>query len=112
MIKSKFLKTPLFILMLVFFLHFSGLATAGDCAGKAEGVGSQTVPSEFTIVSGWHPPLQYDPANPQTIERNDSITISVIDGIPPYTWSVSGTGFGVDTEATGSSNTLTADATA
>ena len=93
MIKSKYYKTPLFILMFVLCLHFSGLALAGDCAGEADGIGSPTVPGEFTIAPDWHPPLQYDPANPQTIDRNNTVTISVIGGIPPYTWSVSGTGF-------------------
>ena len=113
MIKSKFFKIPFFILMLVFCLYFSGIALAGDCAEKAGGVGTPTVPGEFTIVPDWHPPLQYDPANPQTIDRNNTITISVIGGNPPYTWSVSGTGFTLaNTTTTGLSNTLTADATA
>jgi len=112
--KETFLKICLFMLMLVFCSYFSSVALAGDCAESesADEVGTPTIPGEFTIAPDWFPEFQYDPANPQTIERNTSITINVINGTPPYTWSVSGTGFSVDTEAEGSSNTLTADDTA
>jgi len=113
MTKGKFLKICFVTLMLVFCLHFSGLALAGDCAECSNTGVPQTVYGNYEYTPEWFPPLQYDPANPQTIQRNQSVAISVIGGIPPYTWSVSGTGFTLASETTwGLSNTLNADATA
>ena len=71
------------------------------------------MPGEFTFIPGWLPQFQYDPANPQTIDRDNTITISVIEGNPPYTWSVSGTGFDLEeSQTTELSNILLADDTA
>jgi len=113
MIKKKLLKIPLFILMLLFSLHFSGIALAGDCAGVGGGIGTPTASGNFEYIDSWFPVFKYDTANPQTIAQNSSVTISVIGGFSPYTWSVSGTGFTFASETTKDlSNTLNADATA
>jgi len=112
MIKKKLLKICILILMLVFCLLVSGLAYAGDCAGKGSGIGTPTIPGNAND-DNMHPPLQYDPANPQTIDRNNTIAISVIGGAPPYSWSVSGTGFDLEEyQTTELSNILFADDTA
>ena len=57
--------------------------------------------------------LQWDPSNPDEINRNNSVLLKVKGGFPPYSWSVSGTGFSLEDDTTqGLSNTLYADNTA
>lgn len=51
------------------------------------------------------------PSNPQEIVRGTNQTISVIGGIPPFTWSVSGQGFSID-NSQGRTAVLSADETA
>jgi len=101
-------KIVLMILTLVFCLHLTGLTVADEC-WDGEG-GGPTVTGNHNYPSGWFPEFQYDPNNPKEINRNSSVTISVIGGTPPYTWQVSGTGFSLslnETEMT--SNVLYAD---
>ena len=50
--------------------------------------------------------------NPETIIRSNSVTLTVQDGLGPYTWSVSGTGFSIAALTSGTSNSLIADGTA
>jgi hypothetical protein len=77
-----------------------------------EDINVPTIPEEYTPLPA--PPLKYDPSNPDEIDRNETITLSVIGGCSPYTWSVSGTGFSLESEGepTGSTNKLYADNTA
>lgn len=54
---------------------------------------------------------QADP--PATIARNSSISVTATGGCPPYTWSVSGTGFTMASASTqAATNNLVADGTA
>ena len=54
-----------------------------------------------------------DDASADTIARSASVSIAVQDGLGPYNWSVSGTGFTLGTAQTaGVSNTLSADGAA
>ena len=54
-----------------------------------------------------------DGSTPDTIARNGSITCYLLNGCPPYSWSVSGTGFSFTyTTSTGLTNTLNASGTA
>ena len=77
----------------------SGLDTEDD-------LGS-TIPSEYFSLYRW------DPQNPDEMDQNSDIEIGVIGGIPPYSWSVSGSGFSLSQSQTVSvSNTLNADSTA
>ncbi|MBW2005045.1 MAG: RHS domain-containing protein [Deltaproteobacteria bacterium] len=70
-------------------------------------------PPEIIYPPDWFPEFQYNPNNPEDIDRNSTVEISVIGGTPPYTWSVSGKGFSLaETETQGLSNTLYADDTA
>jgi hypothetical protein len=99
------------ILTFVFCLHLTGLTVADECWNR-EG-GGQTVTGNYNYFSGWFPAFQYDPNNPEEIDRSSSEAISVIGGISPYTWSVSGNGFNLSqSQTTGLSNTLNADGTA
>ena len=98
------------ILTSVFCLHLTGVTVADECWNR-EG-GGQTVTGNYNYPSGWFPEFQYDPNNPDEIDRNNSVTISVIGGFPPYTWSVSGNGFSLSLDETeGLSNALYADST-
>lgn len=48
-----------------------------------------------------------DASTPDTINKNSSISIYVQDGLPPYSWSVTGTGYSVTNASTsGVANTL------
>ncbi|HKJ33879.1 MAG TPA: RHS repeat-associated core domain-containing protein, partial [Balneolales bacterium] len=70
-----------------------------------------TIPEEYTSLPA--PDLQYDPNNPDKIARNTSVSINVIGGCSPYTWSVIGNGFTLtNTTTNGLTNALNADATA
>lgn len=54
-----------------------------------------------------------DAASSDTVARSNSVTVAVQDGVGPYNWTVSGTGFTLDNAQTvGVSNTLNADAVA
>jgi len=76
-----------------------------------EGINVPTIPEEYTPLP--EPELQFDPSNPDEIDRNSSISINIIGGCPPYTWSVSGNGFSLqESQTTGLTNTLIADGTA
>ena len=83
---------------------FSQLSTGRDTEGNIV----STLPDDWQYDSSWL--FYWNPDNPQEIDRNSSVTISVIGGFPPYTWSVSGNGFSLslnETEVT--SNALYAD---
>jgi len=78
-------------LALFFGLHLFGTASAfagsrGECPGP---VSTTTDKCERAEGSSF----KWDPDNPQTIDRDGSVGISVIGEVKPYTWSVSGTGF-------------------
>jgi hypothetical protein len=76
-----------------------------------EGINVPTIPNQYTPLPV--PELQYDPNTPDEIDQNSSIPINVIGGCPPYTWSVNGNGFTLDSSTTtGLTNTLYADDTA
>ena len=67
----------------------------------------------FSLIQGnviWR--FEWDPNNPDTMNRNDSVTLNVIDGLPPYSWTVSGNGFWLEeSETAGLSNILYSDGT-
>jgi hypothetical protein len=111
MLKVKIPKIVFMILTSVFCLYLTGLTVADEC-WNGEG-GGPTFTGNHNYPSGWFPEFQYDPNNPDEIDRNSSVEISVIEGFPPYTWEVSGTGFSLSEGATeGLTNTLIADDTA
>ena len=119
MLKSRRFVISLFVLLILFCLYPNNSSIAGDCANKAGGVGTPTFSGNFNIPSNWscpeNPSLEYDTANSdETIERNGSAAIVVIGNNGPYTWSVSGTGFTLETEngPTGPTNVLYADGSA
>ena len=114
MIKRKFLKICLFMLMLVFCSYFSGAAFAGICDECNNSGGVQTFSGIFIVPPEWRA-IKWAPDNLKVINRNATLTVSVINGTYPYSWSVSGTGFSLDpvqTQKKGSSNKLTAEDTA
>jgi len=92
--------TPIACVLGVFSNLFIGRDT--------EGYITSTLPDDWQYDLSW---LYYwNPDNPQEIDRNSSVIISVIGGFPPYTWSVSGNGFILSLDETeGLSNALIAD---
>lgn len=57
-------------------------------------------------------PFEYDSGNSDAIEESDEITITVLEGVSPFTWVVTGTGFSFAEEETeGRTNILTASGT-
>jgi len=111
MLKVKKPKIGLMILASIFCLFLSGVAAEKECWDR-EG-GGPTFTGNHNYPSDWFPAFQYDPNNPDVIDRNSSVKISVIGGIPSYTWQVSGTGFILSEGATkGLTNTLIANDTA
>jgi len=99
------------MLMLVFCSYFSGVAFAGICDEFNNSGSVQTFSGNVIVPQGWRD-IKWAPDNPEVINRNATLPVRVINGTYPYSWSVSGTGFSVDTTAEGLSNTLSADATA
>ena len=112
MLKSKILIIHSIILTLVLCIHLNGYSIAGDCDEPGRGgdtptaLSTPTVSGDHNYSENWNPELQFDPSNPDEIDRNSSIPINVIGGCPPYTLSVSGNGFSL------TGNTLFADDTA
>lgn len=70
-----------------------------------------SAPGNYQKDPSWD--LKWSESNPQTIARNAEVGISVMGGVTPYAWSVSGKGFSLDQSQTlVESNTLRADGTA
>lgn len=83
-----------------------GLLFAEECPGPPS-----NLPEETKYPQDWT--LEWDPANPDTMDREQTVSLHVIGGVGPYKWSVMGQGFSLGTEEeTGDSNTLYAEATA
>lgn len=116
------LKNPIYVLLLLTFLlcfHPIDNSIAGSCDEKASSGGTPTFSGNFNIPPGFecpeNPTLEYDTVNSaETIDRNGSANLVVIGNNGPYTWSVSGTGFTLETEdePTGPTNALHADGSA
>lgn len=111
MLKVTIPKIILIILISAFSLHLSGITVAEEC-WKSKG-GGPTFPGNCAYTPDWYTEFQYDPNNPDEIDRNSSVEISVIGGTSPYTWQVGGTGFSLSEGTTeGLINTLIANDTA
>lgn len=110
MLKSKPFKACLLIPAIVFCLNLSGFSS-DQCIPPDCPPNISTIQGTVEYPAGWL--LEWDPNNPQVINRNGSVAVNVISGVPPYSWSVSGSGFSLATDETqGLSNTLYADDTA
>ena len=102
-IGAAVITTPIACVLGVFSNLFIGRDTEGNI--------TSTLPDDWQYDLSWL--FYWNPDNPQEIDRNSSVEISVIGGFPPYTWSVSGNGFSLSlNETEGSSNALIADSTA
>ena len=110
MLKSNPFKACLLIPAIIFCLNLSGFSSdqciPPDCLPSLSTIqGTVEYPEEWL--------LEWDPSNPDQINRNNSVLLKVISGFPPYTWSASGTGFTLEDDTTQDlSNTLYADNTA
>lgn len=106
MLRAKKFRTAFLFLPFVFCLCSSGVSVADDSCFQ----GLSTIPGNVQYDESWL--LQWDPNNPEEMDRNSSVTISVIGGFPPYTWQVSGNGFSIPSSTADRTNTLSADNTA
>jgi len=94
------------------FLVFSCLISTRIADAQSGQCTIPTITASVQYPPGWFPEFQWDPNNPQSINRNDSVSLSVIGGTEPYTWSVIGTGFYFEEDQTSEPlNTLIADGT-
>ena len=101
----------IFCLVLVFGLNLYAPAAAFDGRYGECPVPRSTTTDNWEYPEGWS--FEWDPTNPEEIDSGCTIYISVIGGVSPYAWSVSGTGFWLSfNETEGSSNTLNAGDTA
>jgi hypothetical protein len=103
--------TGIFVLILLYGITLCSPAIAFD------GQRGECPACESSFIDNWEYPqdweLLWDPANPEEIGENSSVNVSVIGGVSPYKWSVSGTGFWLSSDQTeGLSNTLNAYDTA
>ncbi len=116
--KTNILKIGIVVLLIVFCLHLNGRSIAGDCDDLGHSKGTPIITGNHSYPAGWlstaDSDIEYDTENSaETVDRNDSATISVIGNNAPFTWSVSGIGFTLDNaKTTGFTNTLNADNTA
>jgi hypothetical protein len=96
--KNKWMIAVLFFLIMPVF-DLSSVYASDALEGNAildcdKRIIVETIPGEYNN-NQLHPPnpLQLDPSNPTTITCGTPRTISVLDGCPPFNWSVSGTGY-------------------
>lgn len=113
MFNIKILKISYQALFLLVILYSSVLSLAEDiCSDNIGRRGLPTIPGNYIKPDNWSSEFHFDPNNPQELSRNNSISIKIIGGTPPYSWSVVGDGFSLLHDQTmGLSNELTADDT-
>ena len=120
MLKTKVFRIG-FLLTLFVFCIFSGTVRTQEKEEKIEcwncEVGESTLYNDFTVPQDWRE--AYKPkikSSSDTIAAGGSITLwvdSIAHGIPPYNWSVSGTGYSISPTTTNTAPetvTLTCDA--
>jgi hypothetical protein len=59
-----------------------------------------TVTGEFVYPEGWFSKLEWDPTNPQTVDRSSSVPVSVLNGEGGFSWEVAGNDFWFNEEHT------------
>ena len=98
--KSKLTIFILIILSITFCIHSSVRAIADDicvdCEGKSPPVPTLAGNADYSKMNcGCEPyiPLEFDSNNPENISPGGSITISVLDGCPPFIWKDPGEGY-------------------
>jgi len=90
-----------------FLLLASPFAFAGDICEQPP----VTLFGNATIQDDWL--LYWEPDNPQEIAPGGAVGVSIYGKCPPYTWSVSGSGFALaNSETSVLSNTLSANSSA
>jgi len=93
--------------LLIFFdvLLIISLPTAADSDGICP---LPSIPEEIEYNESWR--IHWTASNPQTIASKTCIDLSISGGSPPYTWSMSASGFSLmANQTTVTSNTLCAD---
>jgi len=104
MISRKLLKVYCLLMILVLFSFQTNTISAQE--GCNNGISIPTSPGNAERTDEWIPPLKFDPNTPEEIAPGSSIKPVVLNGCPPYTWSVSGTGYSLSA-TDGTTSTLT-----
>jgi len=89
MLKGKMNRIYLLILMIAFCLNLSFPAHAGEDCGDAIMIPTNPGNADYSNMEI----LQFDPNNDDEITCGTPITLSVIGGLPPLDWEVSGNGY-------------------
>jgi hypothetical protein len=113
MLENKIVKILLKSIIIIAILNLSGFSFAEDqCSDTIVGPGLPTILGNYIKPDNWDPDFHFDPDNPQEITRNNSVTLKIFGGVPPYSWSVVGSGFSLLYDKTHElSNKLIADDT-
>ena len=85
MLNGKFSKICFYILILTSFFSFTFPAKSENSCDETNII--STEPGNAND-SNMHPPLKFDPTNPDKITSGpgNAITIAVLDGCPPFIW--------------------------
>jgi len=90
MLKSKKNWFTLLVLLFIVTLKLNGMALAqGGCVGVPTITGNPEFQVDWSTFQ-WHPD------NLEVVEQNESITVSVLNGKPSFTWQISGNDFWFD----------------
>jgi len=114
MLKLKTIVNVLLFLTISICLHSIDTSIAGTCDEIESSGSTSTATGDHDYSENWNTAPELDPSIPEEIAPDSSIPLTVSGGCAPYTWSVSGTGFTLETEGepTGPINTLYADGSA
>ena len=89
MLKSHRNRLMLLVLLFILILKLNSAAQAqGPCVVP-------TITGNPTFTVDWSA-FQWHPDNPEQVARDDSITVSVLNGEPYFTWQISGNDFWFD----------------
>ncbi len=87
LLKTKFIKCSIYTAF-IFFILFSSNTY---CHAETCSTPPCTIAGNAEYKKNWQ--FYWLPSNPQTIGRNSEVAVGVFGGYPPFTWTVSGTGF-------------------
>jgi hypothetical protein len=90
-------------LLALFVIHAVISLSSGNSYAEGNCWSIPTVTAEFVYPEGWFSRLQWDSTNPQTVGRSSSVTISVVNGEPRFTWEIGGDDFWFNEEQTAAS---------
>ena len=93
------------------FLVMPCFISVGDSQNFSCDTPTSTITGNSEYKANWH--FYWLPSNPQTISTNSEVVVGVFGGYPPFTWTVSGSGFSLAYDETNErTNTLISSSSA